>query len=35
MTPKEVKRRYSNGRKREAVFKNGKRYKGICAKKER
>jgi hypothetical protein len=34
MTPREVSRRYSNGRVFEVVFRNGYRNKGICAKLE-
>jgi hypothetical protein len=31
MTPREVRRRYSNGRVFEVVFKNGYKKRGICA----
>ena len=31
MTPREVRRRYSNGRVLDVVFKNGYRKRGICA----
>ena len=31
MTPREVRRRYSNGRDFEVVFRNGYRKSGICA----
>ena len=31
MTPREVKRRYSNGRDFEVVFRNGYKNNGICA----
>lgn len=31
MTPREVRRRYSNGRDFEVVFKKGYKKRGICA----
>lgn len=31
MTPRDVNRRYSNGRDLDWVFKNGYRYNGTCA----
>jgi hypothetical protein len=34
MTPKEVRRRYSNGLDFDVVFKNGYKNKGMCAKSE-
>ena len=34
MTPSEVKRRYSNGRDFEVVFRKGYKNNGICAKKQ-
>lgn len=33
MTPRDVRRRYSNGRDFDVVFKNGYKNSGMCAKK--